>query len=303
MNKIKLAGLKQMRGGKTVLKRLNLSLDAPAIVGLVGPNGAGKTTLLQLLTGQLRASEGELHVFGEVPFDNLFVSANSIFIHDRMQIPDTLSLGEVLAEMAHFYPNWDGQLANNLMAYFELSQKDHHKNLSKGSQSVFNMIIGLSAYTLLTVFDEPMTGMDESTRKDVYRALLKNYLEFPRLIILSSHHLNEIDFLLEKLLLLKEGQVIFDGDMDDFRDYAIGLTGASAVLMKWAQSKEVIYSEPIGLDDAYVVLKNNVPQKELELFSQTQSRVEASDLAVYLTKKQKGVVDHVFRGSKLDSSE
>lgn len=117
MNKIKLAGLKQMRGGKTVLKRLNLSLDAPAIVGLVGPNGAGKTTLLQLLTGQLRASEGELHVFGEVPFDNLFVSANSIFIHDRMQIPDTLSLGEVLAEMAHFYPNWDGQLANNLMAY------------------------------------------------------------------------------------------------------------------------------------------------------------------------------------------
>lgn len=97
--------------------------------------------------------------------------------------------------------------------------------------------------------------------------------------------------------------MIFDGDMDDFRDYAIGLTGASAVLMKWAQSKEVIYSEPIGLDDAYVVLKNNVPQKELELFSQTQSRVEASDLAVYLTKKQKGVVDHVFRGSKLDSSE
>ena len=71
------------------------------------------------------------------------------------------------------------------------------------------MIIGLAARCPLTIFDEPTTGMDAAVRKDFYRALLKDYIAYPRTIILSSHHLEEIEDLLEDVLLIHDGKIIF----------------------------------------------------------------------------------------------
>lgn len=295
MNDIKIKNLKKKYGRKTVLEDVSFTLKNPSITGLIGRNGTGKTTLLNLLNGFIRPTSGEMDVFGEEPFDSLLVSGNSIFIDDRMQIPNTLTLKEVLAEMKRFYPNWDETLANNLFNYFGFSGESYHSKLSKGKKSTFNMIVGLSAYTLLTIFDEPMTGMDESVRKDMYRAILKNYLEKPRIMIISSHHLDEIESLLENIILLDEGKLLFDGELDAFKAYAIGLTGKSAVLGQWAQSKDLLYRERVGMDDVYVVIKNNVSQEELEVYSREQSLVSASDLLVYLTNKQTGVIDDAFR--------
>ena len=126
-----------------------------------------------------------------------------IFIDDNMALPSALSLIEILECAGRFYKNWDMRLAIKMFDYFSLNPNQGHASLSKGMKSTFNMIIGISAHCPLTIFDEPTTGMDSAVRKDFYKALLKDYVEIPRTIIISSHHLNEIEDIIEDVLLIK----------------------------------------------------------------------------------------------------
>ena len=154
-----------------------------------------------MIAGFFRETSGEIEVFSETPFNNLNVSANTIYMDDQMTFPASLNLAELLEEAERFYRNWNAELADGLLDYFSLNPKQLHNKLSKGMKSTFQMIFGLSERCALTIFDEPTSGMDAGVRKDFYRALLKDYIAYPRTIILSSHHLNEIEDLMEDVLL------------------------------------------------------------------------------------------------------
>ena len=129
---------------KSVLNRLTFSIEENTITGLIGRNGAGKTTLLKIMAGFIKETSGEINVFSEKPFNNLNVSANSIFVDDQMSFPPAIPLGELLEVAASFYPNWDEKLAKGLFDYFSFDPKNYHNRLSKGKTSTFNMIIGLA---------------------------------------------------------------------------------------------------------------------------------------------------------------
>lgn len=277
-----------------VLDQMNLQIRKDTIVGLVGRNGAGKTTLLKLITGCWRPSTGEVHVLGERPFDSLFVSTNSIFVDDDMIFPEVLSLGELREAYAGFYPNWDVQLASRLCSYFQLSSTSFYYELSKGKKSTFNAIVGLCSRAPLTIFDEPTTGMDRSVRQDFYKALLKDYMEFPRTIIISSHHIEEVEHILEDLILIDAGKLLLHLPIDDVREYARGVRGNKEEIRSWSKDKEVLYEEEVGVDELFIIVKNNRGVAESKHGNFTVSAVTAADLAVYLTKGKKGAIDDVF---------
>lgn len=275
------------------LDRVSLEIKRKTITGLIGRNGAGKTTMLKIIAGFVKQSSGGVNVFGENPFDNLNISANTIFVDDRMKFPESLSLTDILKEGKRFYPNWDEGLANRLFHYFRLNGNDFHRHLSKGRKSTFNFIFGICTHAALTILDEPTTGMDLATRKDVYRALLKDFLAYPRTIIISSHHLDEIEDILEDVILLDEGRLLLYTSIDDFREYAIGLIGEREKLRKWCTNKEIIYEEEVGIDELYVVIKNKYDLEELTAKGFRVESVSSSDLAVYLTDARGGI-DNVF---------
>ncbi len=290
-------GLTKVFDGAKALNDFSCKIEENKITGLIGRNGAGKTTLLSIIAGLVKETSGDIRVFSEKPFNNLIVSANVIFIHDKMDLPGALNLRELLEVAASFYQNWDRELAESLFDYFSLNPLQHYSGLSKGMKSTFNMILGLAARVPLTLFDEPTTGMDAAVRKDFYRALLKDYLAFPRTIIISSHHLNEIDDLLEDILLMKEGKELFHMPIADFKEWAIGLHGKTAVIEEWTQGKEVIFTKSIGLDQTYVVIKNECSETDYQRAQLTGidfTPVSSSDLCVYLTSKTKGGIDDVF---------
>lgn len=275
------------------LNHLSFEIEENKITGLIGRNGAGKSTLLKLLAGYLKETSGEIKVFGERPFNSLMVSANTIFIHDQMEFPVSLCLEDILKAAGSFYENWDQELANRLFAYFSFNQTQYYNRLSKGMKSTFNMIIGLSAKCKLTIFDEPTTGMDAAVRKDFYRALLKDYIAYPRTIILSSHHLNEIEDLLEDILLIKEGRVLLHIGMAEFKEWAVGVQGKADMIKECLKSKEILYSKEFGTDQLYVVVKNEFSELEWKRALDI-TPVSSSDLCVYLTSKTKGGIDDVF---------
>lgn len=297
MNVIDCRGLTKVYGGTKALNNLSFTIEENKITGLIGRNGAGKTTLLKIIAGFMRETSGEVEVFSEKPFNNLFVSANVIYINDQMNFPTALTLKEILNVAATFYENWDHELAMRLFDYFSFHPTQLYNDLSKGMKSTFNMIVGLSARCRLTMFDEPTTGMDAAVRKDFYRALLKDYLAYPRTILLSSHHLNEIEDLLEDILLLKDGKEFLHMPMADLKGWAIGAQGLTANVKEWIQDREVIHLKTIGLDRMYAVVRNDFSEYEKQKAREaglTFSPVSSSDVCVYLTSKTKGGIDDVF---------
>lgn len=281
----------------SALQNVSFSIEENTITGLIGRNGAGKTTLLKLIAGFYKQTAGEVRVFGEAPFNNLKVSQNIIFIDDQMMLPPALNLRQTLQEASHFYPNWDNRIAQRLFDYFSLDPDQYHSKLSKGMKSTFNTIIGLSARTPLTIFDEPTTGMDAAVRKDFYRALLKDYLEHPRTILLSSHLLNEIEDILEHILLIDQGEKRLHMAVDDVKQFAIGVSGPSDLIDDWTNGKEVFYQKQVGMNGSYVVVKNDFSDESIEQAKQKGfqlSAVSAEDICMYVTSKTKGGIDDVF---------
>ncbi|SHG57714.1 ATP-binding cassette domain-containing protein [Ornithinibacillus halophilus] len=295
MNVIECKQLVKMQRNQKTLDHVNFSIKENTITGLIGRNGAGKTTLLKIIAGYWRKTAGDINVFGVNPFNSLFVSANTIFVDDQMSFSNSLSLLDLLEEAGRFYPNWDMSLAKRLFDYFGFLPNQIHENLSKGKKSTFNMIIGLAAHCPLTIFDEPTTGMDVSVRKDFYRALLKDYLEHPRTIIISSHHLEEVEDLLEDILLIKDGRVHLHLTVDGFKEYAVGLRGNSALIYQLVNEEDVLYTNRVGGE--YVIVKNTFSHQQAKRLGLEISPVTPNDLCVYLTNTTKGGIDDVFKTS------
>lgn len=285
-------------GNMKALQDVTFTIEKDIITGVIGRNGAGKTTLLKLIAGFTHSTSGEIQVFSQNPFNSLLVSANTILVDDQMGIPTTLDLREVLQVAKSFYPNWDHELALRLFDYFSFKAGQRHNRLSKGMKSTFNMIIGLAARCPLTIFDEPTTGMDAAVRADFYRALLKDYLAHPRTILLSSHHMDEVEDILEDVLLIKEGTVCLHKPLSKLKSMAIGISGQKHICDQWIKGRKIYYSTTVGIDSTYVVVeddfyeseKNEIKAAGLEL-----SAVQSSDLCVYLTSKTKGGIDDVFK--------
>lgn len=297
MNVIECNGLIKVYGQKNALNGITIQIAENKITGLIGRNGAGKTTLLKIIAGHLKETSGEIKVFSEKPFNNLKVSANLIFIHEQMTLPSALGLMEILEAAAGFYENWDGELAHRLFDYFSFHPLQQFDGLSKGMKSTFKMILGLAAKCPLTIFDEPTSGMDAAVRKDFYRALLKDYIAHPRTIILSSHHLNEIEDLIEDVLLIKGGKELLHIPATHLKEWAVGLQGSAASVTEWVKDRGILYSQAIGENYLYAVVKSDFSQEELKEIRAAGieiSAVGSSDLFVYLTGKRKGGIDDVF---------
>ncbi|RSD26808.1 ATP-binding cassette domain-containing protein [Mesobacillus subterraneus] len=284
-------------GRKKALDNLSFSLGENKITGLIGRNGAGKTTMLKIAAGFMKETSGDVRAFGEHPFNNLMVSANMIMIDNDMNMPTALDLEEIMASAADFYHNWDMDLAKKLFDYFSLNPRQTHTGLSKGMKNTFNAILGLASRCPLTIFDEPTNGMDAGVRKDFYRALLKDYIAYPRTIIISSHHLSEVEDILEDILLLKDGQQFLHMPVEELREYAVVVSGKEEAINSWLRGHEVFHKSDQAFGRSYAVIRNDLTDDQIGVAMKSGlefSTISNEDLCLYLTSQEKGGIDDVF---------
>ncbi|MFC5589285.1 ATP-binding cassette domain-containing protein [Sporosarcina soli] len=297
MTVIEFHNVKKSFRSHNVLNDLNFKIENGALTGIIGRNGVGKSTLMKMIAGFIKESSGKVQVFGEHPFNSLKVSANSIFIDDAMNFPDAMTLQDILHECGRFYPDWDAELATRLLNYFGFHPQARHRFLSKGKRSTFNALIGISSHCALTIFDEPTTGMDAAVRKDFYRALLKDYLAHPRTILLSSHHVEEIEHLLENILLVHDGGIRFHGSITELQEMFLSLSGSSDKLAAHTNGKLVVDRFTAGPYHEWMV-KNSFSDEEIKDMKSAGIRitaVAANDAYIALTGQAKGGIDDVFK--------
>lgn len=283
--------LSKKYGGKLAIDDFTINIAADKITGLIGRNGSGKTTLMKLIAGQLDATGGELKVLSEAPMDNLRVLKHVVYTYHDYRYSKGLDLKTILSNYDSLFETFDMEFASKLLKYFDLKPGMKYYQLSQGMASVFNFISGLSCRTKLTMFDEPVLGMDVSVRKSIYEVLLRDYTEHPRSIIISSHLISELEGVLSDIILIDNGKPVLYDTIDNIREYAYRFDGARNRLEAFNQGKDIIYSKS-GDVGSYSVLRgplsesliNESKQYHLEL-----SQVRVEDLFVYLTKQNKEV--------------
>ena len=285
--------LQRSYGRKEVLQNITFTIEEPKIIGLIGRNGTGKSTLLKILAGHLKPSTGEVTLFEQTPFNNLTVAANTIFIEESMSFPAALTLKEILQSAPRFYQDFATDLAMDLLTYAGIHEKNTHHNLSKGQKSTFNLIYGLATRCAITLLDEPMNGMDETIRTDMYRAILKEYIAYPRLIIISSHHLNEIEHLLEELILIDDGAVKLHAPLEDMQAMALRLTGQKEQIVTFISQANVLLEK--DTPPLYEVVVEAGQVQLVGNSSITVQPVSASEVCTLLTNKRRGGIDDVFK--------
>jgi ABC-2 type transport system ATP-binding protein len=284
---IEVQNLSKRYKDKRALDNVSLSVEGGAIYGLLGRNGAGKTTLMSILTAQNFESSGTVKVFGEHPYENAHVLSRICFVRESQKYPDDAYPKHAFTAARLFFQNWDQALADELIAEFQLPMKTTIKKLSRGQLSAVGVIIGLASRAEITFFDEPYLGLDAVARQIFYDRLVEDYAEHPRTIILSSHLIDEVSNLIEKVIVIDNGQILLNEDTDAVRDRAVTVIGDAAKVDAWSAGRDVLHREALGRVASATVLgaltdedRSGIAASGLDL-----APVSLQQLVVRLTQK------------------
>ncbi|MFT3797923.1 ABC transporter ATP-binding protein [Microbacterium sp.] len=225
---------------------VSFTIEKDTIYGLLGRNGAGKTTLMSILTAQNFATSGDVRVFGEHPYENAHVLGRMCFVRESQRYPDDATARHALKMARLFFPNWNQELADRLVADFRLPLRTRIKKLSRGQLSAVGVVIGLAARAEITFFDEPYLGLDAVARQIFYDRLLADYAEHPRTVILSSHLIDEVANLIERVIVIDQGHIIMDEETDAVRGRAATIVGDAAAVDAFVAGREVVHRETLG---------------------------------------------------------
>jgi len=239
---------------QNALDDVSLELRENVVYGLLGRNGAGKTTLMSILTAQNFATEGEVPVFGEDPYENTRVLPRVCFVRESQKYPDDAKPGHAFAAARLFFERWDQELADDLVKAFGLPVNRRIKKLSRGQLSTVGVIIGIASRAEITFFDEPYLGLDAVARQIFYDRLLQDYAEHPRTIVLSSHLIDEVADLLEHVVVIDGGRIVIDEDTEDLRGRAATIVGPTDAVSAFTAGREVVHTQSLGRTTEATVL-------------------------------------------------
>jgi len=201
----------RVRRGAFLLDIPRLSLERGTVIGLVGRNGAGKSTLLQVLAGLVPSDAGTVRVLGLDPWrQGAEVRSRTGWMSDDMPLW-AMRIDDLLASLAGFYRTWDPDLAAELCRRLELDPKRGVGSLSKGEQTRIRLVVTLAFRPELVLLDEPATGLDVPARRALLDLVLGVVRDGTRTVILSSHQIDDVERIADRVLLLEGGRLVADG--------------------------------------------------------------------------------------------
>ena len=219
----------------------SLSLQVPTgnIYGLLGRNGAGKSSLLKLLTGLLYPHQGQMEVMG---FDPSFRSPEFLqdfyFVPEDLYVPN-LKIGAFQRMYAPFYPKFDAAQFEGYLAEFGLDASMKLTHLSYGQKKKVLLGFGLATNSSLLILDEPTNGLDIPS-KSQFRKLLASSITEDRTVIISTHQVRDMGNLIDPIIILDEGKVIFQQSIEEITQRL-----AFDIQYQMADPKDAIYSERV----------------------------------------------------------
>lgn len=268
-DKLEIRGINKKFGKQVILDDINVEFETGHIYGMFGRNGVGKSTLCNIMADKLYPDSGEVCINGEK------ISKNSNELKKICHIKETdifstdIKVKNVLKAYRYFFENYDKELEERLIKRFDINVKKTYGKLSRGQKSMVMIIAGLSSNAEITIFDEPTIGLDVANRKIFYEELMQKYSETMNTYIITTHLVEEMEKLIEKVVIINNKSIKINEDIEDLKEKSYLITGKSDDLKnlsfydevkeykKFASTETVFYYGKIsGDDEEYIKSKD-----------------------------------------------
>ena len=241
---IELQQVTKRYGQAAVLKNITLSIDEPGIYCLLGRNGAGKTTLLKSIAGYQNITDGCIKVDGkEITTSTLDTGVSYI---ENFAKHFNLSVRKLLKIASEVNPDYDYDFASEMMERFELDGKKKFSHLSLGMKTMVSTIICLASNKDVILLDEPVLGFDAIMRVEFYDMLTESFKKHPRIIIVSTHIIEEIAKTIEKLIIIDRGSIRFFDTLQSVEAKAFSVSGLQRDVEAATRGLNVIGQSTVG---------------------------------------------------------
>lgn len=255
---IELKQVTKQYGKATVLKNITLSVDEPGIYCLLGRNGAGKTTLLKSIAGYQNITDGIIQVDGQEITTSVLDTGVSYIENFAKHF--NLPVRKLLRIASEVNPNYDCDFALEMMERFELDGKKTFHHLSLGMKTMVSTIICLASNKSVVLLDEPVLGFDAIMRVEFYDMLTESFQKHPRIIIVSTHIIEEIAKTIQKLIIIDKGSIRFFDTLQSVETKAFRISGLQKDVEAATQGLNIIGRDNVGgLATSYIF--DNPPEQ------------------------------------------
>ncbi|EQB37221.1 ABC transporter ATP-binding protein [Virgibacillus sp. CM-4] len=204
-------------GKFTALDGVNIEVNEGEVYGFIGPNGAGKSTTIRILLGILKATKGNVTIFGKDAW------SNAVSIHERIAyVPGDVNLwpnltgGEVIDLFVKLRGGNNQSRREALIKRFELDPTKKCRTYSKGNRQKVALVAAFSSDADLYILDEPTSGLDPLMEK-VFQDCVLEAKQAGKSILLSSHILSEVEKLCDRVGIIRQGKIIESGSLSEMR--------------------------------------------------------------------------------------
>ncbi len=238
---------------KLLYRNLSLSLAAGSIYGLLGRNGAGKSTLLKNIIGLLFPTEGSVTVNGYQPSRRLPSFLQTIyFIPEEVYVP-SLTIQRYISLFAPFYSGFNKEQFADYLQRLDVATDDKINTLSFGQQKKFIIAFALACNTKILLMDEPTNGLDIPSKKR-FRKLIASVMSEERMIFISTHQIRDLDNLIDRVIIVDEGDLLLDASLAEIGDKLVFKT-----VDRITEEMGVLYEEDV-LKGKSIVTENHLKE-------------------------------------------
>jgi ABC-2 type transport system ATP-binding protein len=213
---IELIDLTKRFGRTLAVNNLSLTIPRGGTFGLIGPNGAGKSTTIKMLMGMLSISAGRANVLGiDIAADPVQVKQRVGYVPEVHHIYRWMRIREAIDFCKSCFRTWNDETCRELVELFGLDLEKKVKHLSKGTQVKLALLLAVSHEPELLLLDEPLSGLDPIAREDFLEGVLRTICDRGQTVLISSHVLDDVRRLADRVGILYEGQLVLHGDIDE----------------------------------------------------------------------------------------
>ena len=214
---VKVQGLQKRFGKFQALRDVSFTIKSGEVVGFIGPNGAGKSTTIRTLLGIIKRDSGIAEIFGkDVWKDSLEIHKRISYVPGDVALWGNLTGGEIIDLFINLHGSGNKEKRDYLIKRFELDPKKKAKGYSKGNRQKVGLIAALAVDSDLYIFDEPTSGLDP-LMEQVFQEEVEKIKKAGKAILLSSHILSEVERLADKVVIIRQGEIVETGTLDELR--------------------------------------------------------------------------------------
>lgn len=215
---IKISDLKFTIEDKEILSHINLNIKDGTIFGIIGPNGVGKTTLLRCIAGIYDINCGEILYDEKKVYDNIAVKEKIGYVADENIFPLSFKVESIVKYYKMTYKNFDSDKFNELNKIFCIPLNKYIFQLSKGMKMRLSIMLAFSIKAKYLILDEPTSGLDVILKKKLLKIFSDEVYENKTTIIISSHHLDELERICDEVAIINEGKITYENSIDNMKN-------------------------------------------------------------------------------------